>query len=861
MKGILLLIGICIPMLSLSQISDNFSDGDFISDPHWSGDSAHFEVSTSMQLHLKSEGADTSYLSTRNSMIMKTEWECWFKLSFNTSSGNYLRIYLASDNENLKGPLNGYYVRIGGKEDSLTVFRQAGMDQQPIFRGKRICTNHSSNVIRLRVLHDPDGKWVIYSDDTGGDNFIEEGSFFDSTFSTTAWFGFFCKYTTSNATKFYFDDLYTGPVRADTIAPSLLYITTLNSKEMELVFSEHLDKEIAENTGNYHTSDGIFPVKAELDPDNAKIVRLLFLSEFEENRTDSLFVTGICDLWKNFAGILSSVFVWFQLHSYDVVISEIMADPDPPAGLPVSEFVELFNRTGFPVVMKDWEFCFGSSCRKFPDVLLEAGNHLILSCDPVWDSFGKSVRIFSSASSLSNEGTTLVLKDPSGRVIHCVTYSKDWYRDKIKEEGGWSLEMIDPENPCGCAENWIASTNPSGGTPGTINSVNALNPDKEPPQIERLYPLNPGKIKVIFTESMDSTSFTESGQWELSGIGKAECQELCYPDYREVILTFPASLDPANVYNLVSTGEIKDCAGNILEEINPAKVALPDTIFPGDVVFNEILPDPAGDGSRFIEIFNNSEKVLDLKSLEIGILDTLNGMIPQPCLLGGKGFLVYPGDYLVLTQDPGDIMKRYITQGIRSFLPMEKFPQMNNEGSSLGLVRISDGKIIDRMSYLSSMHFPLLTDVEGVSLEKIHPGLPSQIRSNWHSASERSGFATPGYMNSQYIDLKNDSGEKVFVNDLFSPDNDGIEDVLEIRIHAGNAGYTTHVIILDSRGRQICQLARNLYSDPDEVFFWNGLNESGQKAPVGRYIIFVELVNPDGRISHFKKTVILVGRI
>ena len=53
-----------------------------------------------------------------------------------------------------------------------------------------------------------------------------------------------------------------------------------------------------------------------------------------------------------------------------------------------------------------------------------------------------------SSFSLVNTGTTLVLRDAQDAIIHHVSYTDSWYQNSIKQNGGWSLEMIDPQNPC-----------------------------------------------------------------------------------------------------------------------------------------------------------------------------------------------------------------------------------------------------------------------------------------------------------------------------------------------------------------------------------------------------------------------------
>ena len=56
-----------------------------------------------------------------------------------------------------------------------------------------------------------------------------------------------------------------------------------------------------------------------------------------------------------------------------------------------------------------------------------------------------------------------MILDNMGNIIHAVNYTVDWYQDAVKSDGGWSLELINPESPCQGASNWIASDNFSGG--------------------------------------------------------------------------------------------------------------------------------------------------------------------------------------------------------------------------------------------------------------------------------------------------------------------------------------------------------------------------------------------------------------
>ena len=81
-----------------SQVSDDFSDGNFNLNPSWTGSTSDFIVNSSQILQLNSSGSSTSYLSTANNLtdLNNKEWQIWVKQSFSPSSSNNGRIYLCA---------------------------------------------------------------------------------------------------------------------------------------------------------------------------------------------------------------------------------------------------------------------------------------------------------------------------------------------------------------------------------------------------------------------------------------------------------------------------------------------------------------------------------------------------------------------------------------------------------------------------------------------------------------------------------------------------------------------------------------------------------------------------------------------
>ena len=127
MKHLYLLLLLLLPVLAQAQVSDAFTDGNFTANPAWTGDAASFQV---VGQQLQSNGpAITSttpiVLSTPCQANTGTVWEFWANLKFATSSGNLADVWLMATQPDLKSTGNaGYFVRLGGTDDEVSLFRK-----------------------------------------------------------------------------------------------------------------------------------------------------------------------------------------------------------------------------------------------------------------------------------------------------------------------------------------------------------------------------------------------------------------------------------------------------------------------------------------------------------------------------------------------------------------------------------------------------------------------------------------------------------------------------------------------------------------------------------------------------------------
>ena len=131
---------------------------------------------------------------------------------------------------------------------------------------------------------------------------------------------------------------------------------------------------------------------------------------------------------------------------------------------------------------------------------------------------------------------------------------------------------------------------------------------------------------------------------------------------------------------------------------------------------------------------------------------------------------------------------------------------------------------------------------------------------NWHSASESSGWGTPGMINSQYFNNGNSQELLAVVNPVFSPDNDGYEDVAQFSYKLNISGTVGNAVIYDNKGRLIKKILSNELLSTEGTITWDGTMDNGEKARVGIYMIYFETFTISGEVHAEKKTVTLLTK-
>ncbi|NOR88501.1 MAG: hypothetical protein GQ527_12925 [Bacteroidales bacterium] len=1110
-----------------AQVSENFEDGDFTNNPTWIGDQNAFKISTSFQLQLDQDGVeDTSYLSTNNQLIDSLSWEFFIKLSFSPSANNYARVYLVSDQENIKGNLNGYFLQFGeaGSNDAIELFRQDANIVSSICRGTEASLATSFNA-KIKVIRRQGGLWTVYSDFGNTGNYIIECQGEDAQYESNAYFGFFCQYTSSNATKFYFDDVEIKYFEEDQELPKVNHVLPIESNMLRVSFTEAMDLETSENPSLYMVNNGVgHPNSADLNS-NQNEVLLEFDMDFTMEDVYQLSLGGIHDLSGNILVDTTIEFSRTDLAKFDIVFNEIMADPNPIVLLPDVEYLEIYNRSASPIDLLGWTLEIGTSIKTFHQVVIPSESYMILCKEsniPYLSEYGSCIGF--SSFSLTNGGQTLKLLDPTGILIHTISYSDDWYQDPDKDDGGWSLEQINPNNFCSEGENWRASEdnrggspamensifndevilpeildleiadNPlllltfnqqmqendildktaysvipdigqpiqlmlydtstavylsfsevfevgveytliinkpmqncagqdlnipmekpfmlskiaekgevvineimadpepsvslppyeylelfntsnapidltnwelkigsskkildeiiiyplsyillcseeatnylneygncyavsgfsltnsgnqlvlsnregalihqveyaddwyedqdkeeggwsleaiepqafcvekqnwsesidiKGGSPGEINSIDGLLDEIEAAKIQRIEILSETSVRVSFTTLMDSNSLSIPEFFVIDeGIGEPFNNFMEGPKFQSVVLSLNNSLQKDKVYTLETLDGLKECSGRDAGGLS-SRFAVADQINIGDIVFNEVLFDAAIDDGEYVELVNISNKILEASDLSLSRIK-INQYDTSWYTTELGGALLFPNDYVVFSPSASQVLKVYYSETPEKIITNTSFPSLpNEEGILLLHLNSSTDSLIDYMEYHEDMHYNLLNDTKGVSLEKIDL-FGGNEEQNWHSAASSVNYGTPAYQNSQYRATASTASFFELIPEVFSPDNDGFDDVLQINYQISEPGYSLNLVIYDAQGRKVKHLVKNELLGTQGSFYWDGENEDHQKAAIGIYILFFEYFDLEGNVRSDKKTSVLGGHL
>ena len=547
----------------------------------------------------------------------------------------------------------------------------------------------------------------------------------------------------------------------------------------------------------------------------------------------------------------------------DIVINEIMADPSPSVGLPEWEFVELYNTSDSTINIKNWKLILGKKEFSFKEETeIQPDEYLILCHKDAIDdlSLYGNCQAFSSFQ-ITNSGSDIILIDENDNLISSVNFNISWHSTTYKKDGGWSLEQIDAFNPCAGKTNWSSSNAKAGGTPGMINSI--ANENIILPKLDHINPISHNELEVFFNQNMNLESLNNIDNYFISELNLSPIKtELIKHKHDYVKLIFDYYFEENALYTL-NINNVTNCKDIPPENEIKARFGIPSEVSRNDIVINEILFNPISPGVDYLELYNRSDKVIDLKDIMFGTIKQSFPNPPDTILkeLCYESRIMLPHSYVLLSTDKEIAMEQYLdadTNSDNDFLDVESFPSFPNEE---GHVIICDkGRVpIDEMKYSDKMHYDLLSITQGVALERISFENPSMDENNWHSASFNVNYGTPGYKNSVAATI-NDEIEKnqiSIIPEIFSPDGDGNDDICSICYNVEDLGCSLNIKVFNTDGLLIRNLFNNHLVTNEGAVHWDGSDDNNRSVSPGIYIIQAEIFDLKGNVDRSRKVVVV----
>jgi len=690
-------------------IDEDFSDGDFLNNPTWTDSESKYIVNALNMLQLDAPGETAEAVISTPSTAAYGEWEAYIELDFNPSSSNLSRIYIIADSQNMKGHVNGYFVQIGDTEDEVSLYRKDGNSTTKIIDGPDGLIDTDPVTVRIRVTRDLDGNWEIFADPAGGTSYSSQGTVTDNTYTQSEFIGLFSDYTSTRSNLFVYDDIQVTKVNPPLDSQN---VTIVDNQTIDVFFNLDVDPT------SVQIAD--FSITPNIGgPSNASITGNIVQLTYNNSIPGGKYTLNVSDIADDDGSTIDPntnfEFQFFDTYTQgDIIINEFAYDYPTTIN---EEYIEIWNTSNKYLNLANWQIADNNSSSSLGSdpIPIEPDSFLVISADTAElnNLFGNRAYHEADFPALNNTTPDAVqLITDTGAKADSLTYTSNWGGTDV------ALERRSSSAPSIYQENWGDSPNPDGGTPGMSNEVAE---DNAPPKFTGLNILSTQTLQLIFNERLDQT-----GNY---GITNNTISSIVQTAADTVELSLGSPLQNDQDYTL-SIGNATDIFDNTIVSIDTSFTFYdPSPVDSGDVAINEFMYAPPANSSEYIEIYNHSDKSLDLQGWTLSDnRDSFEGTISN-----GQ-FIVPPYSFVVVAPD-NTIESEYATIAL---LTMGDFPALNNGGDKI-IIRDKNGELLDSLGYTSNW------GGDEIALERRTVDVSGSYQSNWGDSPN--GFGTPGSSN------------------------------------------------------------------------------------------------------------------
>lgn len=794
-----------------SVLEESFDTSPVTSTNPWAGDLDCFRVTEAGELQLTGDPSKKNarlWLPLPFSRTM--QWEFEIRMNLNPTNFNHVKVFVYSTLSAVTGKVEQYYVQIGSNNRDISLRSLGETEKTPtvLIAGEKNLADQEKVSLKVKLTLEKEEEWNLYTCMEGESKYKLQGKYRKklSDLRKSGYFRLECVYSKTHKQDFFFDnirvmrEITSTPVHPDeggndsedpsgTELPALVNFSEESKTCLFLYFDRAVDVESA---------SFVLDVCGEAEEvsisDDETVVRLVWGAARRKGRTYTLLYSGVWDKEKKKEGKGFYSFVSQKGVSSDGSSEEGpnggSEGPDTSSSFPLGSL--LINE-----IMADPKGLLSLPQTEYVELYNASGSVLPLKG---WTFLygGKPVALDAYALPagkylvLYREGRDIRV-GATGQAMPLAAFPSALANTgkllQLKDPSGQLIDEVTYEKakPAVSWERspsgWHLSADPAGGTPGTLNSIFVPEPDDDPGVDPPLDPDDP--------DDPDTPSDSISPE------------------------TPPV----------------------------PPGMLLPE---PGEVVFNELLPNPFPEGSEYIELYNRSVRELSLAGLSLAIRKA-DGSLSTRYPLASVSPVQEPGGYALLTKDKEGVTPFYLIS-TPSALHALKLPVLANTASTLVLFRTSDGVVIDEISYTAKWHAASVKNQKGVALERIDPDGPTQAPSNWTSATETAGYGTPGYRNSQY--KREEPGHATGIEAPVFSDRTGY---YTIAYYLDQPGYHCRAWVYDTAGRRRAEIAMHELLGMEGEITWKGEGIDGHLLRCGPYILYLELYHENGHVRTYKK--------
>lgn len=487
MKQMLLFFVLLLPFCTKAQLIESFNGVEISHNYPWQGDVDRFKVEGGfLRLFDRAQPADAGvYLY--GATLTENEWTFRVKSDYRTTSKNYIRVYLWSNKGDLAEEHAAYYVAFGGEgggnKQQISLCEKTEWGTAKKLIAKEVSSLNDTFDIHVHIVAKSE-KITLYARPNTQSDYTEIGSSDYTPRSEPGYVILYCKYSTQHAQNKYF-----GPIRIKnftaTTAPengnsneketalSLISLQQEDASTLLLSFNQPVNPEYAS-----FVLTSLGEVNEIQWSHDEKQIRLIWKGRMEKGKSYTLTHSNLYDGNFNlYTTPLPPFIATFEsesdkepspvIHQYkpgDILINEVMANPKGAAGLPETEYVELYNTTGTDIDLSGWSFYYATKATPLQSVIPAKGYAVLFreGRDMRVDHGGVSIPLASFPAALANTGKDLQLKFKD-TLIDAIAYPK--------AKPGYSWERI--------GDNWAYSSDERGGTPGSANTTGDYSPVEE----------------------------------------------------------------------------------------------------------------------------------------------------------------------------------------------------------------------------------------------------------------------------------------------------------------------------------------------------------------------------------------------